>query len=708
MRTRPSLPLSRPSLELADTLDIKRLLRGDHNDPFAFLGIHTLNRHGPTVVRVFRPGAKAVHVVLPTKQLAALTCLHADGIFAGIVSQREPVPGYQLHCEMQNGQVLVEEDPYRFGLVLSTEDVYLLKAGRHWRSYDVLGAHKATLENVQGTSFALWAPDAGSVYLQGDFNCWDERMHPMRWRHDAGIWEFFLPYDVSGYAYQFRITDRATGKALYRQDPYARAFENTYPYRGYIPQHNHTPPHASIDVGHRHAAIKTPGAPILAFSLYTDRKSAAPLAQIVQKINEAADFGANHILLHSLQQDTDDKGHIGQSAFAPARWWGGAEGLKQIVHEAQRLQLGVLAAWNADGFQDLSSGLRQFDGSTLYESRHKEHHHHRLPNIVPFNHARYETANLLLANAQYWIEHFNLSGLFVWGVKDMLAPFYSLKKAKSSRRLRSATNKAALSFLRQLNELLPLPKAIMIADDAAWPGLTKPTRHGGLQFALALNEGWFDQLIGCFEQSELQKTRPAPAPTISQLLPALIPGSSLTKITFDDKGNTPAVRAGLTFLAMLPVHQWIEGLENAEPALQSLMRDLMAFMQGESALKLPHREHEGDFSLTTDTTIIDHPSLFICARWTADKDHYLLSITNFNNANLGKVDVPCPLPGPHRIKLYTDWKCYGGNTDAARPLLEAEVASIQTGDPHTAAQLSLDSLTAHATLIVEFLRTKGS
>ena len=80
------------------------------------------------------------------------------------------------------------EDPFRFGPVLGEMDEYLLGEGTHRRLWQVLGAHVITHEGVEGTHFAVWAPNAERVSVVGDFNIWDGRRHPMRRRgRDRGV-----------------------------------------------------------------------------------------------------------------------------------------------------------------------------------------------------------------------------------------------------------------------------------------------------------------------------------------------------------------------------------------------------------------------------------------------------------------------------------------------------------------------------------------
>ena len=68
-------------------------------------------------------------------------------------------------------------------------DVHLLSEGRHLRSYEKLGAHLVEVDGVAGVHFAVWAPNARSVSLIGDFNSWNPDQTPMAQRPDGGVWE---------------------------------------------------------------------------------------------------------------------------------------------------------------------------------------------------------------------------------------------------------------------------------------------------------------------------------------------------------------------------------------------------------------------------------------------------------------------------------------------------------------------------------------
>lgn len=51
-------------------------------------------------------------------------------------------------------------------------DIYLFREGKHFSLHDKLGAHVIEHKGTRGTFFAVWAPNAASVTVIGNFNGW--------------------------------------------------------------------------------------------------------------------------------------------------------------------------------------------------------------------------------------------------------------------------------------------------------------------------------------------------------------------------------------------------------------------------------------------------------------------------------------------------------------------------------------------------------
>src|SRR5579863_8565244 len=195
------------------------ILEGRHSDPFHYLGPHVEGDR--TVVRAFLPDASKVDAVVEDGQAAALTRIHEDGLFAGIVPNGSR--SYQLRARF--GENVVDlDDPYRFPPVLTDYDLYLLGEGTHQRLYEKLGAHPMELEGVPGVAFVVLAPNAQRVSVVGDFNFWNPLRLPMRVR-GLGYWELFIPHATVGDRYKFNIFSRQGEHLPLKSDPLAFAAE---------------------------------------------------------------------------------------------------------------------------------------------------------------------------------------------------------------------------------------------------------------------------------------------------------------------------------------------------------------------------------------------------------------------------------------------------------------------------------------------------
>ncbi|HEX7721511.1 MAG TPA: hypothetical protein VF397_05095, partial [Pyrinomonadaceae bacterium] len=102
---------------------------------------------------------------------------------------------------------------------LGEMDLHLFGEGKHERIYEKLGAHATTHEGKRGVAFAVWAPNAKSVRVVGDFNGWDSGKNPMRSPGGSGIWELFIPRLKEGALYKYAIKTRRG--EIFKADPYA-------------------------------------------------------------------------------------------------------------------------------------------------------------------------------------------------------------------------------------------------------------------------------------------------------------------------------------------------------------------------------------------------------------------------------------------------------------------------------------------------------
>jgi len=201
---------------------VAALVHGRESDPFAVLGPHALG--SGTVVRTLQPGARAVDVVAPDGTvLAPAERVHDAGLFEALLVG-DASPRYRLQVEDARGTRTLE-DPYRFGPLLGELDAWLFAQGNHLQLERVLGAHLAEIDGVAGTRFAVWAPSAARVSVVGDWNGWDGRVHPMRLRREAGVWELFVPGVGDGARYKYELLGPGGDMLPLRADPFAQRSE---------------------------------------------------------------------------------------------------------------------------------------------------------------------------------------------------------------------------------------------------------------------------------------------------------------------------------------------------------------------------------------------------------------------------------------------------------------------------------------------------
>src|ERR1043166_2126239 len=101
--------------------------------------------------------------------------------------------------------------------LLSDWDYHLFNEGSHHRLWEKLGAHVAQ----GGTIFGVWAPNAASVSVIGDWNDWNRDANPLTPHSASGIWEGFVPNVAKGAKYKFHIRSRHNDYSVDKADPFA-------------------------------------------------------------------------------------------------------------------------------------------------------------------------------------------------------------------------------------------------------------------------------------------------------------------------------------------------------------------------------------------------------------------------------------------------------------------------------------------------------
>lgn len=501
--------------------EIAAIINARHGDIFAVLGPHSFHDgSGRVMLRVFRPDADRVLVIGPDgAERLELARLDPGGLFAATLTA-DQVDGYRLR--LLRGDAAWEiEDPYRFPPLLGDMDQYLLAEGRHWRAYEKLGAHPDTIGGVAGVRFAVWAPNAQRVSVVGDFNGWDGRLHIMRLRLGAGIWEIFIPGVPEGAHYKYELLDAHGHLLPLKADPYALAAEfrpATASIVARIDQHEW----ADGDWLGKRAARNARSAPIAIYELHPGswqrpdnggylnwRELAARLIPYVREM------GFTHIELMPVHEHPFDGswGYQALGLYAPTARFGTPADFQVFVDECHRADIGLIIDWVPGHFPTDAHGLYQFDGSHLYDHADPRQGYHPDWNTAIYNFGRNEVTNFLIANALFWLRHYHVDGLRVDAVASMLYLDYSRKEGEwIPNRHGGRENLEAIDFMRRMNALVYGSDegqgggAITIAEEStAWPGVSKPAHLGGLGFGYKWNMGWMHDTLKYMQRDPIHR-----------------------------------------------------------------------------------------------------------------------------------------------------------------------------------------------------------
>jgi len=481
--------------------EIELLLRREHPDPHHLLGAHARGRR--VVVRAYRPDADRVAVLLEDGERGELARVHPGGLFEGELDPELLPAHHRLEVSYPDGLTVELVDPYSFLPTLGELDLHLVMQGRHERLYEKLGARVGESDGVPGTAFAVWAPNARSIAVVGDFNGWDGSLHPMRTLGASGVWELFLPGVEPGAHYKFELRTQDGGVGL-KADPVAQASELA-------------PQNASVVFrsAHRWAdeewlrarrASEPLGEPISIYELHLGswrqglgyQEAAEQLGAYVREL------GFTHVELMPIMEHpfAGSWGYQVTGFFAPTARFGSPDDFRAFVDSLHRQGIGVILDWVPAHFPRDEWALARFDGTALYEHADPRRGAHPDWGTLVFNTARNEVRNFLLASGLLWLSEYHADGLRLDAVASMLYLDYSRRPGEWVPNAHGGREDLDnIAFLRELNEVIHATEPGMISaaeESTSWPGVSRPVYLGGLGFGLKWNMGWMHDTLDYF------------------------------------------------------------------------------------------------------------------------------------------------------------------------------------------------------------------
>ncbi|NNE94367.1 MAG: 1,4-alpha-glucan branching protein GlgB [Verrucomicrobiales bacterium] len=701
------MPKMESTVASAPNPEIDLVLGAAHPDPFGFLGMHC--EKSGLVIRVFNPRAQQVYLKPDSAEDPGLELelVHPDGFFEGRISDRAEKFPYQLKWVDKSGNEHgPERDVFDFGPVLGDQDLHFLGEGSDRELWKKLGGNPATMNGVDGFSFAVWAPNARRVSIVGDFNNWDGRIHPMRKRLEGGIWEIFLPGIEAGAHYKFEIVGE-DGSLFKKSDPLAFFSQHgtstasitcrldTYNWQD-EEWMNHR---ADADLYHGPVSIYEVHLGSWKRRVEEGNRFLSYLEFADELVDYVVDMGFTHIELMPVSEFPFDGswGYQVCGYFAPTSRFGTPDEFRAFVDRCHRKGIGVLVDWVPAHFPKDPHGLARFDGTALYEHADPKKGEHMDWGTLIFNYGRNEVRNFLIANALYWLEEFHIDGLRVDAVASMLYLDYSREHGQwIPNQFGGRENLEAIDFVKELNSTCyeRHPGIMMIAEEStAFPGVSRPIDTGGLGFGFKWNMGWMNDFLEFMSKDPIHRQHHHNEATFSMIYAyhenyMLVlshdevvhgKGSLIGKMPGDEWQQRANLRFFLAWMYSHPGKkllfqgaeiaqgkEWDHGesldwhlLENpAHAGIQTLVRDLNRLYADETALnELDHDPAGFEW--------IDHldseNSLFSFVRKGRGASDLTLVVVNATPVPRQEHRVGLTAPGVYRQIFNSDAEVYGGS-----------------------------------------------
>ncbi len=407
---------------------------------------------------------------------------------------------------------------YQYSLI-TEQDTFLFKQGRHFHLFDKLGSHPVTFGNQKGTYFAVWAPNAETVSVIGDFNGWNRTTHPLGVRWDgSGIFEGFIPHIGQGEVYKYFIKSKNGGGEFEKGDPFALFWEippktasivwdlkytwnegNWNKIRG---QKNSL--HAPISIYELHYGSWR-RKPEEGNRPFTYREMAKVLPAYLKEM------GFTHVEFMPMMEHPfyGSWGYQKVGYFAPSSRYGTPQDFMFLIDSLHQMGIGVYLDWVPSHFPSDEHGLAYFDGTHLFEHEDPRKGFHPEWRSYIFNYDRHEVRSFLISSAVFWLEKYHADGLRVDAVSSMLYLDYARENNDWIPNIYGGKeNLEAIEFIKTLNEFLyeRYPHMQMTAEEStAWPMVSRPTYLGGLGFGMKWNMGWMHDTLTYFSKEPIHR-----------------------------------------------------------------------------------------------------------------------------------------------------------------------------------------------------------
>ncbi|MEZ3469088.1 MAG: 1,4-alpha-glucan branching protein GlgB [Schaedlerella sp.] len=616
--------------------------------------------------------------------------------------------------------------PYEIGEL----DQYLFGHGTHYEIYKKMGAHKVTVDGVEGVYFAVWAPHAEKVSVVGEFNHWEVDADEMERQEPAGIYTRFVPEAKEGDMYKFCI-ETMEGEKLFKADPFANYSELRPGNASRVADIAHfnwtdeawmearkkwdnTKNPMSVYEVHMGSWMRHPCREDEGF--YTYRDFAVSVTDYVKKM------GYTHVELMGIAEHPFDGswGYQVTGYYAPTSRYGTPEDFAFLVNYLHKNKIGVILDWVPAHFPRDAHGLADFDGTPTFEYADPRRGEHTDWGTHTFDLGKSEVENFLIANALFWIEHYHVDGLRVDAVASMLYLDYGKQDGQwVANKYGGNENLEAIEFFKHLNSVVLGRNhgAVMIAEEStAWPKVTGAPEDDGLGFSIKWNMGWMHDFTEYMKLDPLFRKNAHYMMTFSMEYAysenyilvlshdevVHLKCSMLNKMPglgFDKFANLKVAYAfmmghpGKKLLFMgqdfAQLREWSEEreldwyllAEQSHQQIQNWVQELLHLYRKNKALYEMDTEEEGFAWINKDDIF---RSIFSFVRYSRDKKKNLLFVCNFTPMEREDYRVGVPRGKQYKLILNSDDERYGGKGEA-RPLIYKAVKKECDGQKYSFA-----------------------
>jgi 1,4-alpha-glucan branching enzyme len=402
--------------------------------------------------------------------------------------------------------------------MLGDDDLYLFNEGSHYRLYEKLGAHPTSAGGVEGTYFAVWAPNARRVSVVGEFNGWNKLSHQFHAKGQSGIWEGFIPGIGKGTQYKYYIASRYRNYRAEKADPFA-CFNEITPKTASIVWSLEYDWEDRAWMGKRRDKNAF-DAPMAIYEIHLGswrrvpeegnrslsyREMAPQLAEYIQQM------GFTHVEFLPVTEHPfyGSWGYQTTGYFAPTSRYGTPQDFMYLIDYLHQHDIGVILDWVPSHFPNDEHGPGYFDGTHLYEHGDPKQGIHPDWNSFIFNYGRNEVKSFLLSSALFWLDKYHIDGLRVDAVASMLYLDYGRIAGEwIPNKYGGRENLEAIDFLRRFNQAVyqEYPDVQTIAEEStSWPMVSRPVYIGGLGFGLKWDMGWMHDTLDYMSRDPIHR-----------------------------------------------------------------------------------------------------------------------------------------------------------------------------------------------------------